>query len=993
MSDDTAADSLDATVDGRTAAAGSSAPRMVDRYVIVGTLGAGAMGIVYRAFDPDLGRQIALKVLRDERYQRGDGGTRFLREAQSLARLKHPNVVTIYDVGFFGDQMFISLELIDGMPLSEWVSSRPRTWRETLAMFVAAGRGLAAAHAAGLVHRDVKPDNILIGKDGVARIADFGLARLAGEPRAEEPVAGAEPAPPRSSRDRFLAAALTRTGSVLGTPRYMAPEQAAGTGSDARSDQFSFCVALYEALHGVHPFDASSARALHAAVASGAVQPPPRGTSVPAWVRAPLLTGLSAEPDRRHPSMDALLRALGRDPAPRRRRLGVAIGLAGIVVAGGLGAWRLATSADRMCTGSARLAAGSWNPARRLAVTQAFLATGSPPAAFTASEVTRRLDNYAAELAVAHHEACAATQVRHEQSAAVQELRMRCLDQRAAEQRALTGLFLHADAEVVRNAVLATRALPDIAACSDVAALAQVSAEPADLELRVRIAVLRATLAEINALKQAGKYAQAGPLAERALSDARGIGWRPLVAEAALVAGNVANYRGRYADAAAALEEALWSAEVAHADVLAARAATTLLSVTKRLGKLEDARRWERLGLAAVERADNDLVRATYEINAGALAEDDGRYDDAVAHDERAYAIRARVLGPDEVDVADALAAIASVHSTQGKAAEANRDNQRALAIYEKRLGPDHPQTAFMLSKLGTTAWDQGRFQEALDYARRALAIRERTLGPNHPLVASACNNAGIAADDLRRYDDALAYYRRALAIWTAALGPDHPDVLAVRNNIGAAYVALERWQEARAEFADVLVLKEKKLGADHTAVAEALLNLGTAELHFGRVAEAAAATERALSIITRNHEPDRRVVGGTHAQLGAIRLAQGRAADALAFASAAIGELTIAGEVDQPDLVDPLELVARLQVARGAARDAVPLLERALALHQRIEPTASKTERARFALAQALAPLDAARARALAGQARTALAAVHDPLVPAIDAWLAARR
>src|SRR6185436_16983925 len=205
---ETAQDDPEATVEGGVRAAEARPePQMIDRYVILGTVGEGAMGIVYRAFDPDLDRTVALKVLRDRRSRHADRGTRFLREAQSLARLKHPNVVTVYDVGFVGDQMFISMELVDGMALSAWLEEEPRTWRATLAVVISAGRGLAAAHQAGLVHRDVKPDNILIGWDGVSRIADFGLARMAGE-RDDE----AGPATISDERSHsVLAEPLTRT--------------------------------------------------------------------------------------------------------------------------------------------------------------------------------------------------------------------------------------------------------------------------------------------------------------------------------------------------------------------------------------------------------------------------------------------------------------------------------------------------------------------------------------------------------------------------------------------------------------------------------------------------------------------------------------------------------------------------------------------------------------------------------------------------------------
>ncbi|HEY0991451.1 MAG TPA: tetratricopeptide repeat protein, partial [Kofleriaceae bacterium] len=581
------------------------------------------------------------------------------------------------------------------------------------------------------------------------------------------------------------------------------------------------------------------------------------------------------------------------------------------------------------CTGAERMLAGIWDPGRQRLVDAAFRATGSPLAAFTAGDVSRRFDHYGQELVAMHREACAATQIRREQSPAVQDLRMRCLDQRLGELRALTGLFVQADAQIVRNAVTAAGSLQSVADCGNTAALDQIEREPADAAIGARIAGLRPTLARIGALTQAAKYAEAAPLAEQAWQDARAIGFRPLEAEAAYLRGNIEAFRGHHADAAAAFEDALWSAEAAHADALAARAATMLVSVATAHGELDVAHRWERQARATVERAGDELVRATYDLKVARLLQDEGHQDEALVHAERAYAIRARLLGPDDARTADALYAIGDVRSFQFKAAEAIDHYRRAMAIYVKRLGAEHPQIALMWSRLGNVAWDQGRFQEALDDHLRAIAIRERVLEPDNPLIAGAYNNAGIAADDLRRYDEALTYYGRALAIQSRTMPPDHPEVLALRNNIGCAYIALERWQEAYDELTDVLRLKERKLGPHHASVAETLVNVGRIERQFGRLAAAEAATVRAQAIFAKESDPDRRGSGALHAELGAIRAAQGRADDARALAKRAIGELTVAGEPDQFDLTEPLELLARL----SAPGEAVAILERALAI------------------------------------------------------------
>src|SRR5580692_5487852 len=326
----------------------------IGRYVVLGLLGRGGMGEVYAAYDPELDRKIAVKLLRTRGGSgeaASDGKTRLLREAQAIARLSHPNVVIVYDVGTFCESVFIAMEFVEGHTLGYWLQAETRGWREVLDVYVAAGRGLVAAHAAGLVHRDFKPDNVMITKSGLVRVMDFGLARelmtadapsLGGlaldaaaraaaladtfengadlDATAKLGAGGAPNEAVPGISGGYLRLKLTQTGAMLGTPAYMAPEQFAGTGGDARSDQFSFCVALYEGVCGSRPFAGDNVLALMANVVAGVVSDLPPDARVPAWLRRILLRGLSADPKDRFPSMTELLAALGHDPAVRRRR-------------------------------------------------------------------------------------------------------------------------------------------------------------------------------------------------------------------------------------------------------------------------------------------------------------------------------------------------------------------------------------------------------------------------------------------------------------------------------------------------------------------------------------------------------------------------------------------------------------------------------------------------------------------------------------------------
>ena len=323
----------------------------IGRYELVERRGEGGMGVVFRARDPDLDRDVAIKVLRA-----GDGTgpdspaavdsaprqRRLLREAQAMARLRHDNLVTVYDVGTMGRLVFIAMEYVHGQTLREWLAAAPRTWREIVGLFVSAGRGLSAAHQAGVVHRDFKPDNVLVGDDGHVRVVDFGLAAPigddegdgaegAGVPAPDAPVTGGAPPGAGGFSER-----LTHTGAVLGTPAYMAPEQHQGRTVDARTDQFSYAVALYEALYRRRPFGGETYAQIMASVLSGAPEPPPSRTEVPAAIGAVLMRALSLEPADRFPSIDDLVAQLERiSHRGRRQRRILALGAVAMVLGAG----------------------------------------------------------------------------------------------------------------------------------------------------------------------------------------------------------------------------------------------------------------------------------------------------------------------------------------------------------------------------------------------------------------------------------------------------------------------------------------------------------------------------------------------------------------------------------------------------------------------------------------------------------------------------------
>ena len=288
-------------------------PGKIHRFTVLRLLGEGGMGVVYSAYDEELDRRVAIKLVRDDGDDGSFGRSRILREAQAMAKVSHPNVVQVYEVGEFAGQVFVAMEFVKGVTLTDWLAEE-RPWQEIRDMFLQAGRGLAAAHAQGLVHRDFKPDNVLVGADGRARVLDFGLARREADPAARRPS--------DSLRARVdgggdvLSSKLTLAGTIMGTPAYMSPEQHRGDPADARTDQFSLCVALHEAIYRQHPFPGESYHELSESVLGGQRRPPPPGSGVPEWMGRALAVGMAIDPADRYPSIDTLLADLAQDSAP-----------------------------------------------------------------------------------------------------------------------------------------------------------------------------------------------------------------------------------------------------------------------------------------------------------------------------------------------------------------------------------------------------------------------------------------------------------------------------------------------------------------------------------------------------------------------------------------------------------------------------------------------------------------------------------------------------
>ncbi|MCA9706883.1 MAG: serine/threonine protein kinase, partial [Myxococcales bacterium] len=480
----------------------ASLPRgtQLGRYALLGKVRGQADEVVYAAYDPESDRKVSLKLFHPGGGDEGDAEARRLsiaRWAQAAAKLSHPCVEQIFEAGVYGPFVFLATEFIDGIDLRHWMEARddPFPWPEVLRVFREAGRGLAAAHAQGIVHHDFKPSKVIMGKEGRLVVVDFGLA-----PEVEEDEDDIEISQLRVSMEGRETAeddALPRHAS--GTAAYMAPEKHLSGHGDARSDQFSFCVSLYEALYGERPFSGNRPRAIALEAAKHKIRPAPEGSTVPAWLRAVVVRGLSPRPEDRFPSMEALLRELARDPQARRRRwVWGAAAVVTLASAGGLVALQL--EADRVAcedAGNDDALAEAWGAERHEALHQAFVDTDRRWAEPTWSYTESKLDAWADEWRDLSVQACRATRVWEDASERHYQLRLACLDRHLAGFEATLEVLGTVDGPMLDRTHALARDLPPPRQCTDTETLVALGL-PAE-EHRDEVATLHRELSGLEA--------------------------------------------------------------------------------------------------------------------------------------------------------------------------------------------------------------------------------------------------------------------------------------------------------------------------------------------------------------------------------------------------------------------------------------------------------------------------------------------------------------
>ncbi len=908
----------------------------IGRFILLEQIGAGGMGVVYAARDTDLERRVAIKVLRTRRGEAPIGAmrARLLREAQAAARLSHRNVVTVYEVGAIEDgpasgQVFVAMELIDGETLTRW-QGRPRPWRDIVLVYAQAARGLAAAHAAGLVHRDFKPDNALIGKDGEVRVTDFGLASMTGHNEVSgdgvaTPVSALSP--PSSPSER-----LTSTGDIMGTPLYMAPEQRRGRAVDARADQYAFCVALFRALHGVYPFGVGSEDAL-ARRAEAYQLETPAGGRVPRVVQRVIARGLRPDAGARWPDMAALIEALERALGSRRRRVirAAAVVAAAVAAAVAVVALRAGVGAGPTCTSGDGEVAAVWNRDRRAAVAAAFTASGLPGAGDSWRRVEGAVDAWTRDWLTAHVDACRAARVDRRESEAVLARRDACLAGQLDVLDGVLALWAKADRETVARAAESALRLPRIADCATPPALPPGGREAG-------AAALRATLAELTAAAIGGRFADALPRARQALTDTRALGDRGLEAEAGLLLGRLERQAG--ADSArSTLFDAAAACEAAGRDGLAVEAWSEWIYVAAAAGvadaELEAA---SRRAEAALRRAGEDRrLLALLRNNQGNWAYETRRDGDAVRLFDEALALRQELYGADDPRVADILDNLGNAWA--GMAGSASSD----------------------------TARDEAR-RRSIEYAQRGLDIRLRALGEDSAATARSLHNVASALEAVDRLDDADRFFRRSLAAKERVLGPDHPG-------LGTTLVLLGRLAERRGNLDEALAhfqrgarLWDRPEGAGVGPLCTPLGHSIDVLMALGRPADAIAAADRCAAVQADDplkSRSRRREAALARLEAGQVEAALGElrelvAADAEAYA------------VDDPRRARGLVALARAQRAAGQARAAAATIDRAARL---VAASVDASPGLRAEVAITRAEIDHALGRRAAAAATAALA------------------
>jgi tetratricopeptide (TPR) repeat protein len=797
----------------------------IGRYHLRGKIGAGGMGVVLAAHDPELSRLVAIKRLRgtDDR-----GQARLIREAQAMAQLSHANVVTVHEVLRHADQVHIVMEYVDGWQLATW--QQGKTWREVVSAYAQAARGLAAAHQAGLVHRDFKPSNALIDKRGVVRVTDFGLVSASGENTPDELAATAE-------GRGHLDIALTTTGMLLGTPAYMAPEQHLGEAVDARSDQWSFGCALYEAIYGVRPFAGDTYVQLAAAVIENRMRPEPATPRIPRRLRSAIRRMLSREPAARFPSMDDVIAEL--DSARPRTALvaGIALAAAGMIAGGTLFAVH-SPSSGPSCDGLDAPYAAAWNPERAGELRTAFARTSPTFGATLSQHVIAALDGYGIQWTAARVSACKAT-ARGEQSAEMLDRRMRCLDNQLLYVRALVDDL--AAGRGIREVASAVDQLPAAQPCAADRMPPEVPL-PADSTARADIVRANQVLATATAQRSLGKFKEAMVGATEVIAVGERTHYAPLVAEGLVLRGTLEHRLGNIEAALATYDQAATVAAQVHDDGLIAHILSMRFYVLGDPGgKPNDALASRPFVEVALERAGQPPIeRAQWLHNVAVILMVSDKLDDALAAEQEALAIRRRQFRDDNTEISQSLESLGNIYQYKNDFAKAEELIKEALAIEIRIKGEAHPDILGVKTNLAVVYATRGDLDAAITAWNEIAATQHATNDPQEWITEM---NIALALEQLGRWQTAEKHARAALAA-AEQVAPGETRPVAMTSYI----VGLALAQRGDLDGADP-ALDTAVRGAEHAQIIGTLVD---ALAHRASIGVARKDLEQARTLIAK---------------------------------------------------------------------------------------------------------------------------------------------
>jgi tetratricopeptide (TPR) repeat protein len=938
---------------GDEPSASAPRPELIGRFEVQRSIARWATGEIYLARDPDLGREVAIKVARGHARDDAAARARLRQEALALARLAHPHVVTVHEVGEHAGTTYLAMEHVDGATLDAWLAT-PRAPAEVVAVMAGVGRGLAAAHAAGVVHGDVAPRHVLVSADGVAKIGDFGLARRGGE--------GGDPAMTPGDRD---GTAETSLAELVGPPGYLAPERLRGGPATEASDQFAFCVVLHEALFGRRPFAGASAAELAASIERGPVLPatPP----LPSGLRRAMRRGLAADPARRFPSMRALVDAITR-PRPVARWLVAAAAMAAVIVAAALG--QRAGGGGRDACAVDPEAVQVFAAEQRRAVAAA-LSTAPERGTAIATTVDRMLADYGRRWQASDRASCQRARTGG-QPPRLRDYQRACLERRLRRVADL-GATLATGAGALDRAARAVDQLPDPETCLRVTAAAP-EREPPPLTSALGMAVVDRMITRMLSLEATGQAAAAAPAIDAVVAAARSAGDPPLLARALLAQGWVYAGTERYREVEPLLDEAARHSAAGHDDELTAEIWTLrAYFVGYSLGRIEEARRWMGVAEAAVLRAgDPPALRVMLHSLAGRLWTRAGEHARAESALRAALAIVQRERPGALLSIADAHGNLAYTLAN-ARDPEARPLFEAALAMYRATYGERHPDVITTLTGLGDLLVESEP-RRAVEYLEQARRTAEALRGPRSGHAMRALIGLGVAHRHLGELATAIELQRTAADAFRERFGDNHELAAYARGRLGDSLLVAGDVAAAVAAHRQAVATFARVLGPLDMPLASARGDLARSLEAAGDLAGATASAEAAVSAFDRASSGGGAVAAGARVVLGALLLPDDAARACRQFAVAR-DALVGADDRGRDDAVAALAGLVQCDVIAGSPDRARLLeLEQALATVRRLEP--AEAAWIAYARARGHAALgDAATARAHGAAARDGFA------------------